>query len=157
MTTDRAFGVAVMLLALAFILFAVPSIDDDWKKAVGARYFTVGPRYYPYLAGILCFVFGALIVLKPQAWLPDFTPPTSPAGRRAGLVLAISAAYVALVPLLGFEAASFFMLAAFLYAFGVRRWAMLISVSVLAPVAVSLIFLKIFALKLPSGLLPLPF
>lgn len=152
MRLDRLFGAAVSILALAFIAFGVPSIPEE---ASGAEYYTVGPRFFPYLAGVLCLVFGVIVALRPEESLPAMVSWGTPAGRQVLILVAVTGGYVALVPLLGFTFSSILMLAAFLVAFGQRRRAVILAMCAVGPAGVELLFRRGFGLRLPDGLLDL--
>ncbi|MEX2643587.1 MAG: tripartite tricarboxylate transporter TctB family protein [Acetobacterales bacterium] len=153
---DCVFGIAVAILALAFVSFGVPTISDEWRQSGTTRYFTMGPRFYPYVAGWLCVVFGALMAVRPQAGLPDMIDIRSDARWRVPALMAIAFGYVVLMQVLGFVLASAAMLAVALATFGVRRWYVILPVVVVAPLAIKLLFLRVFALVLPGGMFELP-
>lgn len=154
MRVDRLFGVAVSILALAFIVFGVPSIAG-LDEASDAGYYTVGPKFFPYLAGVLCLAFGLIVALRPEESLPAMISWRTPAGRQVLILLAITGGYVVLVPVLGFTFSSILMLAAFLAAFGQRRWAIIVPMCAAGPAGIELLFRRVFGLRLPDGLLDL--
>ena len=58
-------GLFFLAFALLFALFIVPTVSEDWRKTAGAdvEFFTVGPRFFPYLtAGIMAMLSVMLIV-----------------------------------------------------------------------------------------------
>lgn len=153
---DRAFGIAVVVLSLAFVLFGVPTISEEWRQSGTTRYFTMGPRFYPYVAGFLCLLFGALIAIRPQVSLPDMIDLRSDARWRVPALIVIAFGYVGLIQIFGFVLASAAMLAIALVIFGVRQWYILLPVVILAPLAVKFLFLRAFSLVLPGGMFELP-
>jgi len=161
-TADRVFGLAAAALAALFLLFGVPTIEEEWRRGVGARYFTVGPRLFPYIAGVLCLVFAILIALLPRAAAGDGAAPartTAGGGSpvRAAALMAVALAYVASLTTFGFVAASILMLLVFMVGFGYRVWPVVVPVAILAPPAVDWAFLRLLRLELPPGVYGLGF
>lgn len=155
--SDRAFGVLAGILSVLFLAVAVPSISGDWQTGAGARYFTVGPRLFPYIAGALTLLFAVLLVVKPTM-RDNASELRDPAARNNVLLaMAIALGYVALLGVLGFTLTSFLALFAFLVGFGNRNWLLIVPLCVVLPIAVRFMFLKGFALELPAGVLGLPF
>ncbi len=153
---DRIFGGVVALLVLLFLLVAVPTISDEWRTGVGAQYFTIGPRFFPYIAGALCLLFSILIAVFPGSE-NNMDALRDPAARwHVSILTAVSAGYVLALPYLGFVLASFVTLCVLLPIFGVRRWYVVLSVAVLTPVIIQQIFSRAFTLMLPRGVLGLP-
>lgn len=154
--TDRYFGIVAGVLSLLFLLVAVPSITGDWQSGPDARYFTVGPRLFPYIAGTLTLVFAIAIALRP---VPDSSLQlfnSSEARMRALMALGIALGFVMLLDVLGFVLAGVLALVAFLIGFGERSWYIILPLGVGIPILVKLIFIYAFALELPTGLVALP-
>ncbi len=157
MNTDRVFGIAAALLSLLFLAIAVPGISGDWQSGADARYFTIGPRFFPYIAGTLTLVFAILIAIHPSGG-NKIKALTNPVARRNVILsLALSVGYVALLDIFGFILATAVALVAFFLTFGERRWFLIGSIAIGVPVATEYAFLKAFMLELPSGLLELAF
>tara|TARA_R110001606_G_scaffold266192_1_gene415183 strand:+ start:329 stop:838 length:510 start_codon:yes stop_codon:yes gene_type:complete len=148
---DRYFGGIVALLALAFVVFAVPSISDEWLTATGSQYYTVGPGLMPTIAGLATMAFALISVLTPGQTnhLAGLAEPG--AKRQVFLLIVLGFAYIAGLSLVGFLLATPVMLFIFLYGFGIRNWIVLPCVAVLAPLAIHLFFFYIFNLELPVG------
>src|SRR3546814_14481036 len=121
MLVDRVFGAAVCALALAFLIAGVPTISDEWERAAGAQYFTVGPRLFPYLAGSLCLLFGLLIAVRPRPGEPSAFLVDGGARRRVLLLALLTVGYAALLNVLGFVQAGLAAMARFRVGFGVRQ------------------------------------
>lgn len=155
--TDRAFGILAGILSLLFILVAVPSISGDWQSGADARYFTVGPRLFPYIAGALTLLFALLLIVKPSARDNGRELREPSARNNVLLAIGIALGYVALLDTLGFTLTSVLALAAFLIGFGNRTWWLIVPIAVALPVAVRFMFLKGFSLELPLGTLGMPF
>lgn len=157
MHADRVFGAAVCILSLAFLTVGIPTISDDWMRTTGAQYFTVGPRLFPYIAGSLCLILGLLIAVggrtdEPGAFLSD-----GGVRRRTVALAVLCVAYAALLGVLGFVLASALAMAVFMVGFGVRRWSVVLPVALLLPWLVALAFEHILQLRLPEGIVPVPF
>jgi hypothetical protein len=152
MIVDRLFGAGICILALLFLVFAVPTIPDDWRTAAGNEYFVVGPELFPNIAGGICLLMGVLIVLRPidnhkLARLAD-----AGARRRVLFALALSFGYASLLNVLGFTLTSILALAAFFLVFGERRWLIIVPMAILVPVVTKQVFLRFFMLELPLGI-----
>jgi hypothetical protein len=65
--------------------------------------------------------------------------------------------YVALLDVLGFVPASSLAMAVFMLGFGVRRWLLVLPVALLAPWLTALAFERVLGLRLPEGIVPVPF
>ena len=152
MGADRLFGAAVCVLALAFLVAGVPTISDDWMRAAGAQYFTIGPRLFPYIAGLLCLLFGAAILGRPQREGHGVFLTDGLVRRRVVLLALLALAYAALLGILGFTVASILAMALFMVGFGMRRWTVVLPVAVLLPVLVGLAFERLLQLRLPAGI-----
>ncbi len=157
MKTDRIFGCVSALLGLLFVFLAVPSITGDWQQGEQARYFTVGPRLFPYISGILLTIFAVLIALRPDGGnkLADFLQPG--AAGRAAFAIVLAFVYVAILEPVGFVIASVLALFTFFIGFGERRWKMILPIAVLVPIAVSAMFAGFFKVALPPGIFAISF
>jgi len=157
MTTDRIFGTVSAVLALLFVFLAVPSITGDWQQGQEARYFTVGPRMFPYIAGILVAFFAILIVIKPDGDHKIGNLRDPGAARNVAVSIGLAAVYVALLEPLGFIVASTLALFAFFVGFHERRWLLIVPISLIIPVAIAAMFSTFFRVTLPPGIFALPF
>mgnify|MGYP003137074778 FL=1 len=157
MHPDRFFGLAVCILSLAFLIAGVPTISDDWMRATGAQYFTVGPHLFPYVAGALCLLLGLLIALgRPAGDTGAFLSDGGVRRRTVGLAV-LSLAYASLLDVLGFVPASSLAMVLFMVGFGMRRWAVILPAALLLPWLTALAFEHILQLRLPEGIVPVPF
>lgn len=152
MNVDRLFGAAVCILALLFLVFAVPTIPDDWQKMAGNEYFVVGPELFPNIGGGLCLLMGILIVLRPIDNHKLGRLADAGARRRVLFALALSFGYASLLNVLGFTLTSVVALAAFFIVFGERRWLIIVPMAILVPVVTKQVFLRVFMLELPLGI-----
>lgn len=149
--SDRVFGVAVALLALLFVIFAVPTISDDWQTTTGSQYYTVGPGLMPTIAGLATMAFALISVMTPGTTnhLAGLMEPG--AKRQVFLLIVLGFSYIAALSLIGFLLATPIMLFAFLFGFGVRNRIVLPVVAIIAPLVIHLFFFYILNLELPVG------
>jgi len=149
--TDRAFGAVSALLAILFLVFAVPSISDEWRTGAEAHYFTVGPRLFPYVAGSLVLLCALLIALRPEGGnqLGAFRDRVARRNVLAGLGVAIG--YVALLVPAGFTVSSLLAITAFCLIFGERRWYVVLPLAAVVAFGTPWVFLEFFYLELPAG------
>lgn len=156
MKIDRIFGLSVSVLALLFILFGVPTISEDWRKEVGAQYFTVGPRLFPYIAGTFCLIASALLTLRPEGRNNLGPLWESSARRKVLLAIGVALLYAVCLGPLGFVLATSGALILFFVIFRAGRWYLVLPLAIIIPVVVNYIFFKFFMLELPAGILALP-
>lgn len=155
MTVDRIFGAAVCILALLFLILAVPTIPDDWQHSAGT-YYSVGPRLFPMIAGILCVLLGVGVIVHPEGHNKVSALRDRKALGRVIASLALTLGYTALLGVIGFTLATFIALVLFCVVFGERRWFVVLPMAVGVAVITKFIFLKFFLLELPTGLFDLP-
>jgi putative tricarboxylic transport membrane protein len=155
MNTDRIFGTAVCILALLFLTLAVPTIPDDWQHTAGT-YYTVGPRMFPYIAGMLCLLLGLGVILHPEGHNKLSGLRSSKARRGVVASLGLTLGYVALLDVAGFTLSTIAALVLFFTVFGERRWYVIVPMAVGVAVITKIVFLKFFLLELPAGLFDLP-
>lgn len=153
MHVDRALGASLAVLALLFLLFGVETIPDDWQTQTGAQYFVVGPELFPRIAGTLCLLLAALLVLRPDGQHALHELEERGAGRRVLALLAIGVGYVLLIGFAGFRIATVAMVAAFLTTFGVRRPLVVAGFSLAVALGIGLIFELLFGISLPEPVL----
>lgn len=155
MNVDRIFGASVCILALLFLTLAVPSIPDDWQHTAGT-YYSVGPRMFPYIAGILCLLLGIGVILHPEGHNKLSSLRDNKARWRVLASLGLTLGYVAILDLAGFTLSTIVALMLFFTAFGERRWFVIVPMAVGVAVITKFVFLKFFLLELPAGLFDLP-
>jgi putative tricarboxylic transport membrane protein len=127
-------AVSLLLLPQAFGLPSLPIVP-------------IGPGFYPTLVLVFMAITSAILLLQ------DIV-----AQRRAGLVaaaFALSAAYVAVLPLAGFRLATFAFVAAFQLLLErpatPRQWAVLVAIAVGTSVVTYIIFERYLLVLLPRG------
>lgn len=155
MNVDRIFGASVCILALLFLTLAVPSIPDDWQHSAEA-YYSVGPRFFPYIAGALCLLLGIGVIVHPEGHNKMSGLRDGKARGRVLSSLGLTLGYVALLDVIGFTLATIVTLVLFFTVFGERRWYVIVPMAVGVAVVTKFTFLKFFMLELPAGLFDLP-
>lgn len=155
MNVDRIFGASVCILALLFLILAVPSIPDDWQHTAGT-YYSVGPRMFPYIAGTLCLLLGIGVILHPEGGNKLSGLRDRKAKWRVLASLGLTLGYVAILDLAGFTLSTIAALVLFFTVFGERRWFVVLPMAVGVAVITKFVFLKFFLLELPAGLFDLP-
>lgn len=156
---DRIFGAAVALAAAAFLVVLVPGIEVPLHAAAAAGEFLVGPRFFPYLAGVLCLVLGGILAVAPGRTAPAAGPPGSGlAGlMNVALFMAVAIAYPLAWQPLGFILASSAALLVLLLLFGARSVPVVLGVVVLVPLGLAYLFQGLMNVVLPEGPLGLRF
>lgn len=155
MNVDRIFGAAVGVLALLFLILAVPTIPDDWQHTAGT-YYTVGPRFFPYVAGTLCLLLGLGVIVRPEGHNKVSGLRDRKARWRVIASLVLTAGYMALLDIIGFTLSTVVALVLFFTVFGERRWFVILPMAIGVAVVTKFVFLRFFMLELPAGLFDLP-
>lgn len=121
----------------------------------------IGPGFYPALVLTFLAVTSALLVLQDaiaQRRAPASTAPAAGPRLAYGLVaaaFAVVAAYIGLLPLLGFRIATVLFVGAFQLALEIprtlRQWAVLIAVALATSAVTYLVFEQYLFVLLPRG------
>jgi putative tricarboxylic transport membrane protein len=155
---------AVLLIAASYL----------FHRALGIRFDAgghPGPAFWPKLA--LGFLIGGCIVgiatsihrswrQRPRSWAgpttlfadhdrPDPTETSEPSRLYPWVAIALTAAYVALLPRVGFLVDSAFYVAALIYLGNYRRAWVAALVGLSASIAFMIVFMKIVYVSLPIG------
>lgn len=155
MMADRWLGLAVAALSLLFMLIAVPSISDQWRTTQGSEYFTIGPQFFPYIAGTLCLLLGLAIAARPGTVLRLDGWRVPEARRGVVMAIALGAIYMIAIAVAGFVVSSSLMILAFLWCFNFRRWTVAMPLALILPAGLELFFFRVFTVELPAGWLNL--
>jgi putative tricarboxylic transport membrane protein len=142
-------AVSLLLLPQAFGLPRLPIVP-------------IGPGFYPSLVLTFMAAVCALLVLQDliaQRRMPVAAADAAAQPRRAyGLVaasFAVTAAYIAVLPLLGFRIATILFVAAFQLVLErpatLRQWAMLVLIAVGTSLVTHFVFEKYLSVLLPRG------
>ncbi|MPY90028.1 MAG: hypothetical protein GEU99_19155 [Luteitalea sp.] len=146
-STEFRLGIAFATLALAALLL-VPTISNEWRRSTiaGDQFFTLGPRFFPFVAVALMGLFSALLIVSNRR-TASRDEPRRPL-RAVVAFFVIGAAYVAAFPFWGLLATPFCLGALFFY-FGVRRWTTLVLVPIVTTVLMVICFEHVMRIPLP--------
>jgi putative tricarboxylic transport membrane protein len=147
---DRVIGLLLIGLA-AWYYWLSGDIE------VGLASDRLGPRFFPRGLAVLLGAASFLLILRtfgPRA--RTGAPVQSAEGERSDRLVAtllLSAAYLLLLPRVGFLLLTPVYLAAFTWLLGYRRWAPLLGTAVGVTMALYLVFARALRVRLPPGLL----
>lgn len=145
--------------AVGLIVFGLVYGFLAWRLPVRSLPNTPGPSFFPLVVTVVILALSAALLIQglamerdPPASLRDKAAGTGD-GRPAGLLLVLTLAYIALLPLLGFILATIPFFAVLMVLFGERR-PLLVAIGALAMTAVLYgIFRYGLDVFLPRGLL----
>lgn len=153
MLVDRVIFVCILVLAAVYFYATaqIPTLE------IGDP---LGPKAFPRLLGIGLLITAALLFL--ETWRARKTPPqdaSQPSGDRrhlivVGAVVACTAVYLAVFPLLGYVIATSIYLVALTAYFNRGKWIANVLTSVLFCIGSYLMFSKLLGVSLPRGVLP---
>ena len=92
MRGDRIFGLAMIVLALGYILSAT-TIQTSFMSD------PIGPRFFPYLIAAVTLLCAVMMILRPD---PDAVWPAGPMLGKLGLALLVLVGYAYTIKPLGF-------------------------------------------------------
>lgn len=141
MSTDRVFGVVVILGALAYIAGALQIQTSFMSDPVGSKTF-------PILLGVVAILCGLVMILRPDGepgW-PDLATFV-----HIGIAIAVMLAYAYTLKPLGFLLPTAVCAAVLSYQISPRAWP-----AALTGIAISVGLFVIFKFILGLGLQPLP-
>ena len=142
-----------LVVALFLMALAVLVIVDSLR--VGTGWSDEGPRsgYFPFYIGLALLVSSGWVALKQLLrWRTD--NPGFADRAQIGLVWAVlwpSAVYVGAIAFLGIYAASFLLIAYFMFRHGKHAVPLTVAVAAGVPLAFFLVFEKWFLVPLPKG------
>ena len=151
-------GLFFLAFAFLFALFIVPTVSEDWRKTAGAdiEFFTIGPRFFPYLtAGIMATLSVLLIIdgaLQAKSGKKDSQSSINKEQLKPVLMfMAIGTVYVFSISFLGVLIATPLCLAAYFRYFGLRKWGWVVLLAGGITGAIYLCFEKLMMVPLPMG------
>lgn len=152
---------AVVVLAAAVGGFlSVPYFVSGWAFVMpGTTDTSLAPTFFPRIAMVVLGV-AALGVMVTAGVRRDVVPLLEMVGedwRRVGAIMLGIVAYFAALKFVGFLLASMVFMSVVPVILGYRRWATVITVALVAPLAIALVFRYGLKVILPAGLLGLPF
>lgn len=153
-------GLFFLSAALFFTFLLVPTISEDWRqsKIEDVEFFTIGPRFFPYLsAGImgllsLLLIFDVLLLKRAGAGETE-TPPPQPSLRPVLAFMGIGFGYIAVLPYLGVILATPLCLAVYFWYFEFHRWIWTLLLSIGVTAIIYYCFAKLMMVPLPMGFL----
>ncbi len=146
---DRIIGSLLLLLALAYYWLT-------YGIEVGLASDLLGPTFFPRTLAILLVVASAALVvrsLRARRGEGEEPPPAGDAPHRLVWTLALTVAYLLLLPRAGYLLLTPVYLGAFAYLLGYRSWKPLVGTAVGVTVALYLIFGRMLGVRLPRGVL----
>jgi integral membrane sensor domain MASE1 len=158
--TNLRIGLFFLSAALLFASLLVPTISEDWRqsKIEEVEFFTIGPRFFPYLsAGImallsLLLIFDGLLPRVPGPGEAQTTSPQPPL-RPVLAFMGIGFGYIAVLPYLGVILATPLCLAVYFRYFEFHRWIWTLLLSIGVTVVIYYCFAKLMMVPLPMGFL----
>jgi putative tricarboxylic transport membrane protein len=153
-------GLFFLSAALLFAFLLVPTISEDWRqsKIEDVEFFTIGPRFFPYLsAGImgllsLLLVFDDLFRKRARTRKAE-PPPPQPSLRPVFAFMGIGFGYIAVLPYLGVILATPLCLAVYFWYFEFHRWIWTLLLSIGVTAVIYYCFAKLMMVPLPMGFL----
>jgi hypothetical protein len=146
MRSDRVIGAVLLLLAGCYfaVSYSIPTtlVDDP-----------LGPTFYPRgLALLLALGSLVLIVRRPRQDLSMRDHGSELGGdRRLAATLALTAAYLVVLPIAGYLLPTPIYLGAFARLLGYRAWKPLVAAAVGLTVVIALVFGWLLGIRLPRG------
>ncbi len=146
---DRIIG--GLLLAVAASYYRL-----TYDIEVGLASDLLGPKFVPRLLAILLAVASTILVVR--SWwarpgVEESPPPAGDAPQRLVWTLAITVAYLLLLPHVGYLLLTPIYLGAFACLLGYRAWKPLAGTAIGVTVALYVIFAALLRVRLPRGLL----
>lgn len=142
MTNDRTLGVAALVLAALMAAFG-------WSLEAPFAYEPVGPKAFPLITAAVIAVCGLILTIKGGGVVASAGPGTN----RALLGLSVSLlAYALMFQPLGFILSTTVMMIPIAMIFGAKWWQGLLTGAIIA-ISSYLLFDRVLAVVLPSGLL----
>jgi hypothetical protein len=151
-------GLFFLAFSLFVALFIVPTISEEWRQASTAdvEFFTVGPRFFPYIAVGIIGLLSAILML--QSWFQYRTRSSLPRSVFTSGTLkvvltsiGIGVAYIVSIPLVGVILTTPFCLAAYFWYFGLRRWVWIVVVPIVLTAFIYFCFAQLMMVPLPMG------
>ena len=153
-------GLFFVVLAVAFAVWVVPTVEEDWQQTAGGdvEFFTVGPRFFPYLTAAIMGLLGLVLTLHSVLEVRAGAPPprwtlTGDHLKPVLVFIALGAAYSAALPYLGVLIATPICLVICFRYFDLRQWGWVLLLAAGTTAVIYLCFEKIMMVPLPMGFL----
>lgn len=157
---DFKIGLFFLIFALAFAFLLVPTIEEEgaYSSKEKIKYYTLGPRFFPYLSSSLIGLFSILLIAKslrhkPQQRDGNKLRRAKNEFRPVLTFMAIGTGYIAILPYLGVALATPLCLFSLFWYFGVRKWSWILFFTVGVTIFIYAVFEKLMDIPLPAGIL----
>ena len=157
---DLKIGIVLLIFAILFAGLMVPTISDKWREASTAdvEFFTVGPRFFPYLAASIIGLLSIIMIIDSRLKLrsgdsESFAPITKAQLKPVSVFIGIGILYILLLPYLGVIIATPLCLTVYFWYFELRNWIWIAALSIGTTLIVYLCFAKLMMVPLPMGFL----
>lgn len=151
-------GIAFLCIAAVFAFFIVPTVSEEWRKGSEAEFFVVGPKLLPYLSAASMALLSLLLIasgLRERRRKESQEKGFWEWEKAAPVIvsIAIAAAYILLLPLLGFLIATPICMAVYFWYYGLKRRLFFAILVIAVPLIVYYCFYRLISVPLPRGLL----
>ena len=156
---DFKIGCFFLTLSLFVIVIMVPTINEDWREAssTGIEMFTIGPRFFPYLAALVIGILAMALIVGNIRKISDNeagqTYFTTEELKHVFVFIVIGIIYIILLQMIGVMIATPLCLLSFFIYFEVRSWPWMIGLSLGTTIVIYLSFAKLMMVPLPMGFL----
>jgi hypothetical protein len=157
---DFKIGLFFLILALFFGLLIVPTIGEDWRKTVGAdvEFFTVGPRFFPYLSAGIMALLSTLLMIGSVIRFKSGDQGTHSPIRKEQLkpvlvFMGIGTVYILSLSFLGVLISTPICLIVFFRYFDLKKWGWILLLAVGITALIYVFFEKLMMVPLPTGFL----
>ncbi|EYB68346.1 hypothetical protein DEIPH_ctg025orf0224 [Deinococcus phoenicis] len=158
-TARRGISAPDLLVALGVTLLGAALLLGSLKIPFGINA-VVGPRVFPLIVSVGMTALGALLTVnalrgdRAEPAAEEDTDPDAPVNLgAAGIILGGFLLGAVLLPTLGFVLGTAIMYFSVAYAFGERRWGLMVFVALAVALVTYLVFTHGLGLTLPPGVL----
>ncbi|GMA15000.1 tripartite tricarboxylate transporter TctB family protein [Deinococcus metallilatus] len=155
----RGISVPDLLVALGVTLLGVLLLVGSFQIPFGINA-VIGPRVFPLIVSVGTTVMGVLLTVnalrgdRAEPAAEEDTDPDAPVNLgAAGIILGGFLLGAVLLPTLGFVLGTAIMYFSVAFAFGERRWGLMVFVSLVVALVTYLVFTHGLGLTLPPGVL----
>lgn len=148
-------GLVAVVLVVGLVLLV-----DTGSIVVPGSSNTVGPRFFPYLVGVLLVVVALVLALlvwrgqsAPSEEGEDVDATAETSWRAVGLIALAFGAHALLINVVGWPLAVSLMFATVAWALGARGWVRPLVAGGVVAVIVWIVFVRVLGVALPGGVL----
>jgi len=153
---DLKLGLVFLALSLTVIGGLIPGISEAWRRSTvaGDQFFTLGPRFFPYVACGLMILFSSWLTFSNWGRRRPEGPAQPDSSGSKGLwpvivFVTLGVVYVVTLPYLGVLLATPVCLAVCFLYFGVRKWAWLVIFPLATTAVIVVAFESLLKVQLP--------